>query len=286
MIAEPINDVECLSQLTTIARELAPTTLLRTVAQRLGSPDAVVEWLQSLPQTDDRGEELLQYISCDVPQRVRLLPHDPNCVERALAALMLLETIAPRTRRALATVDRPLRHTGLVERLGSKWHAVDLFPRRNASLRNVSWRRLGGDVMHGLNRYVGKPVLKFYLGDSGGKLADSLDHEEGKLWGRIPKKPNETKRPPPPRAFAERAEAESWNGAKNQSAPRPQDGGAQNSNQSTRSRFARAFFDLSVGAANERSSENQTEADARDRRRAYDEREDAERVGRWWQHLD
>ena len=193
MIKEPINDTDCLGQLTTFARELAPSTLVRLVATRLGSRDAVIKWFQSLPQTDDFGDERVRVIQCDVPQRTRLFPDDPNCVERSFGALMLLEVIAPNTPRALATVDRPLRHTGLVEQYGGHWHAVDLFPRRNAA-RNFEW----GDLLRGTHQYVGKPILKFYLGDAGGKAADALGEQEDKLVGSDKKKPPEKKGAPPP----------------------------------------------------------------------------------------
>jgi hypothetical protein len=82
VIVDPTTDQACLGQLTKMARELAPTTLLVTVAHRLGSPTKVVMWLRSLPQTDDDGQELFRYVACDVAQRVRLLPDDPNCFVR------------------------------------------------------------------------------------------------------------------------------------------------------------------------------------------------------------
>lgn len=162
MILGPTNDEACLGQLTRIVRELVPTTLIRTVAARLGTPEAVVEWLQSLPQTNDDGAEIYRAITCDVPQRVRLLPDDPNCFERAMAALALLEVLDPRTMRKLVTADQPARHTGVVElrRKEKRWVALDLFPRRN-----FNWGRLGGDVLRGIqgaHHYVGKPVLQLY----------------------------------------------------------------------------------------------------------------------------
>src|ERR1700742_2359144 len=80
------------------------------VAAHLSSREAVIEWLQSLPQEDDVGDEKVRVIQCDVPQRVRLFPDDPNCVERSLAALLLLEVVAPKTTRALATIEKPMRH--------------------------------------------------------------------------------------------------------------------------------------------------------------------------------
>jgi hypothetical protein len=193
VILDPINDVDCLGQITTIARELAPTTLIISVAKKLGSREAVIHWLQSLPQADDDGSEHVRYIQCDVPQRVRLLPDDPNCVERSMGALMLLEVLAPKTPRALATVDRPLRHTGLVEKHGAHWRAVDLFPRRNAP-RNFDWSELGKDVLQGVHKYVGKPVLSFY---GLGSAADTLGEQEDKLIGRDKKNQPEKKGSPP-----------------------------------------------------------------------------------------
>lgn len=178
MIVAPTNDEACLGQLTQIARELAQTTLIRTVAERLGSPSAVQMWLQSLPQTDDDGSEAVRSITCDVPQRVRLLPDDPNCFERSLAALALLEVVEPRTMRMLVTAEKPARHTGIVEWRRGAWVALDLFPRRN-----INWRRLGGNVLEGIrevHHYVGKPVMTFY---GLGGVADLLDQKGAQLAG-------------------------------------------------------------------------------------------------------
>src|SRR5262249_30347822 len=52
MILDPTTDAQCLGQLTQLARELAPTTLLHMIAARLGSPAAVTRWLHALPQSD------------------------------------------------------------------------------------------------------------------------------------------------------------------------------------------------------------------------------------------
>lgn len=188
MILDPINDEQCLDQLTRIARELAPTTLVQMVARRLRSADAVIRWLRSLPQADDDGHEGFRYIDCDVPQRVRLLPDDPNCVERATGAIMLLEVLDPRTPRALATIDRPLRHTGLVEFRSGHWTAVDLFPRRN-----WDWGNFGKDVLQGVHSYVGKPLLSFY---GLGGAADQLGEAENKAIGRDGKKGGNDKKQP------------------------------------------------------------------------------------------
>jgi hypothetical protein len=182
VILEPANDAQCLGQLTRMAREIVPTTLIRTVAARLGSPHAVVTWLQSLPQSDDNGGEMYRYISCDVAQRVRLLPDDPNCFERAFAALVLLDVLDPGTPRKLVTIDRPLRHTGLVERHQGRWQAIDLFPRRN-----FDWGNFGKDLLGGVHDFVGKPLLTMYLGDKGTKLADQIGDAQKQLIDKAEK---------------------------------------------------------------------------------------------------
>jgi len=187
VILDPTTDRECLGQLTVMARELAPTTLIRTVAARLGSPDAVISWLQSLPQTDDNGGERYRYVACDVSQRVRLLPDDPNCFERAFAALALLEVLDPSTTRMLVTIEQPARHTGVVEKRGGRWYALDLFPRRNFDLGE-----LGKDVLLGGHQYVGEPVLSAY---GAGAVADQLGDLETNAVGRGKK--NEKKQQPP-----------------------------------------------------------------------------------------
>jgi hypothetical protein len=209
VILDPINDGDCLGQLTAFARELVPSKLVHSVAAHLGKRDTVIEWLQSLPQADDLGDERVRVIQCDVPQRARLFPDDPNCVERSLGAMILLEVIDPKTPRALATVDKPLRHTGLVEQYGGHWHAVDLFPRRNAR-RDFSWGSFGKDVMYGATDYVIKPVAKVYLGDKvGGATGDYL--HKGEDWlvkGGGKNQPNQQKKDTPPPDGAERANEE------------------------------------------------------------------------------
>ena len=206
MIVDPANDRECLGQLTRMSRELSATWLVELVARRLSSPSAVVRWIRSLPQTDDDGDELVQFISCDVPQRVRLFPPDPNCFERAFAAMVLLEVLAPKSPRMFVTVDKPARHTGLVERRGRRWVVIDLFPTRNASAGAIA-----SQVLHGTHQYVGKPILKFYLGDTGGKLADALGEQEDRLGGGA-KNGREKKSGPRPSA-APRIEAAQKGGA-------------------------------------------------------------------------
>lgn len=289
MILDPVNDEACLGQLTKIARELHATTLVQTVARRLGSRAAVIRWIQSLPQADDDGGEAVRFIQCDVPQRVRLLPDDPNCVERSVGALMLLEVIEPKTPRALATIDRPLRHTGLVEKRGVHWQAVDLFPRRNAA-RNLDWGETGKDVLQGVHQYVGKPLLGFY---GLGSVADTLGEQEDKLIGRDKKKQPEKKSPPPPNGTKPAGPGKSPpppNGGKSTGGfqlqrfvaagarpaqPTPDRGGGTHAEEAqARPHAGAAAVDGAAGAP--------AQADDRDGGDSHDEGEEAQR---WWWFL-
>lgn len=272
MILDPINDVVCLGQLTLFARELAPSTLVRDVARQLETRDRVIQWLQSLPQADDTGDERVRVIDCeDVPQRVRLFPDDPNCVERSLAAMLLLEVIAPSTPRALATVDKPLRHTGLVEQYGRRWHAVDLFPRRN-----FSWTDLRVDAHN-----AGSGLLKAWLGkDLGGGIANEVGAGEDYLFGKV-KQPQ--KNLSPSAAGAQRTQqqqAQSANGfdvarlvgagAKQGQPTNPVGVGGENASQEKLTRGARGTaFD-----AGRSEREARTERGDRD---SYDARDEAQR---------
>src|SRR5262249_515466 len=103
--------------------------------------------------------------------------------------LMLLEALDPHTPRALATVDRPLRHTGLVEFRSGGWLAVDLFPRRN-----FTWGEFGKDVLQGAHGYVGKPLLSFY---GLGGVSDQMGSAENKAIGRDGKKKTDDGKKPP-----------------------------------------------------------------------------------------
>jgi len=177
MILDPVNDADCLGQLTTMAREIAGSTLVRNVARRLGSKAAVIAWLQGMPQEDDDGSDTVQAIACDVLQRVRLFPAAPNCVERSFAAMVLFQALDPTGRYRLVTIEWPARHTAFVD--GND--PIDLFPRRN-----FDFTSFGRDVLKDSHAYVGKPILKFYLGDSGGRIADVIGGYEDRAAGNAP----------------------------------------------------------------------------------------------------
>ena len=195
MIVEPINDTDCLGQLTTFARELAPSTLVRLVAQRLGTREDVIMWLQSLPQADDHGDEHVRLHQCDVPQRTRLVSRR----SQLRRAIVRRADVARRDRSEDAARARDRRQTAsshgprrAVRRPLARGRSVSA-PEREPEFQ---W----GDLLTGTHQYVGKPILKFYLGDAGGKVADALGDQEDKLVGQETKRssPKKSPRPRPP----------------------------------------------------------------------------------------
>jgi hypothetical protein len=142
----PFNDFDCLTGITRymVANLARPDVV--ALARRFRSTAQLAEWLRDLPQRNDDGDERDgPRLQCDVSQRVRIAPADPNCVERALTYIILAEHIDPRPLRQLATIDTPLgRHTLPVE----NGEAVILDPRQQPAqlgaqflaLRNLTVR--------------------------------------------------------------------------------------------------------------------------------------------------
>lgn len=198
MIEDPANDRACLDQFTRDARELARTTFAYKLAARLRTKRNVIAWLQQKPQRDDDGTETVQVNVCDVPQRNYVFGPMPNCIERARDAMALYEVIDPKGRYKLVTIEKPLRHTALVEwdDDAKRWEPVDLFPRRNGGgLRNLSWGDVGGWGKTAV-QYV-HPVGKTVLGYFG--LGAVGDYAE-KGWqsaGVLPKDQPKPQAPPP-----------------------------------------------------------------------------------------
>ena len=117
MIAEPINDVSCLSKVTDLAAAAAEGNAVRNTAARFDSTRALAAWIRTLPQRNDLGEPNDgPKVACDVPQRVRIPADNPNCVERSALFLAAGELIDPTAIRQLATIETPIgRHTFPVE---------------------------------------------------------------------------------------------------------------------------------------------------------------------------
>jgi hypothetical protein len=109
VIVEPVNDRECLDAITAIAVDLVDKDdpEIEALAERFPTTQALAAWIRSLPQRDDEGApgDGPKVVACEPPQRLRVAPPDPNCVERALEYIAAAERIDPRPVRRLATVD-------------------------------------------------------------------------------------------------------------------------------------------------------------------------------------
>ncbi|MBE7448601.1 MAG: hypothetical protein HS111_06875 [Kofleriaceae bacterium] len=120
MILPPLTDHACLGPITDIARQLVaqPDPQLAARAHELGTPQAAIRWLRSLPQRDDTGDpnDGPRVEACSPPQRLDLYSSAPNCVERSTIQAIIAEILDPEPKRRLATINTPVgRHTLLVE---------------------------------------------------------------------------------------------------------------------------------------------------------------------------
>lgn len=120
MIGLPVNDHDCLAQITELIVGLVRQgdAAIVELAGRLDTTDALAAWIRSLPQRDDSGDPAdgPKADACDPPQRIRIPAPDPNCVERSALYAAVAELIDPRPTRQLATIDTPIgRHTFLIE---------------------------------------------------------------------------------------------------------------------------------------------------------------------------
>lgn len=149
MIAAPLNDEPCLDQVTARAVAAMHRRDVQELAARLGTLEAADRYIRLLPQredgpTDDTPGPRAQ---CDVPQRVRPLAEDPNCVERALLRMALGELLDPRPVRQLMTIelDNGLRHTMLVENDEPVW--LDPIVPRNALYAGLHLHRNASGIL-------------------------------------------------------------------------------------------------------------------------------------------
>lgn len=117
MIAQPLNDEECLGKLTTAAVQGLQRPELRELASRFQTAKELAAWIRGLPQRDDGGDPTDgPRVTCDVTQRARLIADDPNCVERAMLYVAAAELLDAGPVRQLATIETGRgRHTFPVE---------------------------------------------------------------------------------------------------------------------------------------------------------------------------
>lgn len=114
------NDLHCLGWMSEILISLLdpPDPRLVELAQRMKTTAALAAWIRSLPQRDDQGiiGDGFKVDECRPAQRLRIMPDDPNCVERAALYVLVAELIDPRPVRRLSTLDYAWgRHTYPIE---------------------------------------------------------------------------------------------------------------------------------------------------------------------------
>jgi len=120
VIGLPLNDAECLGAITELIAELVENRdeVIVQLAAQHPTTDSFQGWLRGLPQRDDlgRADDGPKVEACSPPQRLRIAPADPNCVERAALYLGVAEMIDPRPVRQLGTMDTPIGlHTFPIE---------------------------------------------------------------------------------------------------------------------------------------------------------------------------
>lgn len=120
MIGLPFNDLRCLGSITEVIAELVAhrDEVIAEIARKHDTTESLANWIRTLPQRDDEGEEEdgPRVEECKPTQRLRLPAPDPNCIERASLYISVAELIDPGPVRQLATLDTPIGlHTFPVE---------------------------------------------------------------------------------------------------------------------------------------------------------------------------
>jgi hypothetical protein len=120
VIGLPFNDLRCLGAITEVCAEMASNRdeVLAEIARKHPTTESLADWIRTLPQRDDDGDDDdgPKVKACKPIQRLRLPAADPNCVERAALYVAVAEMIDPRPVRQLATLDTEIGlHTFPVE---------------------------------------------------------------------------------------------------------------------------------------------------------------------------
>jgi hypothetical protein len=120
VIGLPFNDLRCLGSITEVVAEMVShrDEVLAEISRKHPTTASLAEWIRTLPQRDDDGEEDdgPKVKACKPIQRLRLPAADPNCVERAALYIAVAEMIDPHPVRQLATLDTEIGlHTFPVE---------------------------------------------------------------------------------------------------------------------------------------------------------------------------
>jgi hypothetical protein len=162
VIGQPHNDRECLGAITEQIAGMVESgdPALAEIAADHEDPEALADWIRTLPQRDDDGRACdgPKVAACRPPQRLRIPAEDPNCVERAALYLGVAELLDARPLRRLATVNTP---GGLHTFPTEDGLPVILDPASTRNTADVATRRLR------LERLIGTDETKGVRGDLG-----------------------------------------------------------------------------------------------------------------------
>ena len=101
----PLNDEQCLGLMQKEVPRYARLPRVRAQARQFSSLYEVARYIQNMRQRDDLGDpEDGPRLACNVTQRLRFAPSDPNCFERTLLYLALAEILDPRGTRSSASL--------------------------------------------------------------------------------------------------------------------------------------------------------------------------------------
>lgn len=101
----PLNDKQCLALMHREALRYAQLPAVRAYARQFRSLREAARHIRAMRQRDDLGDPGDgPRLACEVSQRLRFAPSDPNCFERTMLYLALAEILAPRRIRSSASL--------------------------------------------------------------------------------------------------------------------------------------------------------------------------------------
>ena len=104
-LMRPLNDIDCLDLMHDEVVRYAALPHVKMMADEYDDAEDVAEQMRRRPQRDDRGDpDDGPRLPCEISQRVRFAPSNPNCFERTLTYLSLAEILDPNTKRTSASM--------------------------------------------------------------------------------------------------------------------------------------------------------------------------------------
>lgn len=127
---QPLNDKACLELAMAEAKRLVKRPEFRRFVEQFSTLAGFKRYIRSLEQRDDLGDpDDGPRIPCEVSQRLRYNPKDPNCFERSVLFLAAAEILEPGIKRTMASLMMDSGwHTFPVEFHGGRPQVVVLDP--------------------------------------------------------------------------------------------------------------------------------------------------------------